>query len=734
MVRPPANPLRSAALLLTCWLAAGLSTGCLPGGTDRTDKLAAIARWEDRRLAPQDSLTTMLADRDAHVRLAAVRAAGLIGRDDVLSPMIDLREDPSQTVRTQTLFSLGLLADTLAVPVLAEATTDRRAAIRQAALRGLAHVPNRGAALLAAAAAGTPADQAAAWDALRDQSERVPRENLVRALQGGLMSSDPDVQWRVLRCVERLPDSTLVPLVIPAARSDRVQVRVHAYRALARLGGAAARSAVLLSASDHAFGDRRGHRVDIAACRALGTLAAAAPPEQMPAVAAFLIERAGDPSPHVAMAALEAMARCVAEQPLPDEAAQQESLLPVWRIRMARAARQRMDHPEAGVRAAAVTARAALRGIGSLADFRPRLNSEESAHVMAALTRAVGDLCRDPDGSLRPFLGSLLFDAPVDSVLPPQPWLRHGLVAAAALDALATNEVCDDHHRWQTLVDLMMRAVMPGATDHEQVLAATALGHLGGHPDDATARGVVGVARRATGPWRSDLQLAALECLEEMFDAPDSVWTPGETATAETRLLLSSAFDDPDVRIRLAARRTATQTGLLPEALIPTEASLRATLPAVVRSPAQPPVALPCDAPRVQGTTSRGSFTLELKPDVAPNTCAMFLDLVDKGFYDGLTFHRVVPDFVVQGGDPTGTGWGGPGYTIRSEWSDLPYRRGMVGIAHSGKDTGSCQWFVTLSEQPHLTGRYTIFAEVVQGLEIFDGMQPGDTFSLAVAR
>jgi peptidyl-prolyl cis-trans isomerase B (cyclophilin B) len=143
-------------------------------------------------------------------------------------------------------------------------------------------------------------------------------------------------------------------------------------------------------------------------------------------------------------------------------------------------------------------------------------------------------------------------------------------------------------------------------------------------------------------------------------------------------------------------------------------------------------VATPFKAPKVRGTTARGEFEITLRADVAPNTCAMFLDLVRGEFYAGLTFHRVVPDFVVQGGDPTGTGWGGPGYTIRSEWSPLPYGRGAVGIAHSGKDTGGCQWFVTLSEQPHLVGRYTVFGAITRGLEVFDGMQPGDTFDLAV--
>jgi len=80
--------------------------------------------------------------------------------------------------------------------------------------------------------------------------------------------------------------------------------------------------------------------------------------------------------------------------------------------------------------------------------------------------------------------------------------------------------------------------------------------------------------------------------------------------------------------------------------------------------------------------------------------------------------HRVVPDFVIQDGDPTGTGSGGPGYTIRCEYNQLRYEAGMVGMALSGKDTGGSQWFVTLSPQPHLNGRYTIFAEVTRGLDV----------------
>ena len=118
--------------------------------------------------------------------------------------------------------------------------------------------------------------------------------------------------------------------------------------------------------------------------------------------------------------------------------------------------------------------------------------------------------------------------------------------------------------------------------------------------------------------------------------------------------------------------------------------------------------------------TSRGTIDIRLLPDKAPVTVANFVHLVRSGFYNGLTFHRVVPGFVIQGGDPRGDGWGGPGYTIPCEYSDVPYNRGTVGIAHAGKDTGGSQFFITHTPQPHLNGRYTVFGQVVKGMEIVD--------------
>jgi peptidyl-prolyl cis-trans isomerase B (cyclophilin B) len=124
--------------------------------------------------------------------------------------------------------------------------------------------------------------------------------------------------------------------------------------------------------------------------------------------------------------------------------------------------------------------------------------------------------------------------------------------------------------------------------------------------------------------------------------------------------------------------------------------------------------------------TNRGEIKFELYQDVAPLTVLNFIDLARSGFYDGLTFHRVVPNFVVQGGCPRGDGWGGPAYYIRCEYSDLPFERGTVGIATSGHDTGGSQFFICHSPQPHLDARYTVFGQVVSGMDVVDQLVIGD--------
>lgn len=123
--------------------------------------------------------------------------------------------------------------------------------------------------------------------------------------------------------------------------------------------------------------------------------------------------------------------------------------------------------------------------------------------------------------------------------------------------------------------------------------------------------------------------------------------------------------------------------------------------------------------------TEYGEIDIELFFDTAPLTVLNFIGLANENFYDGLNFHRVVPNFVIQGGDPRGDGWGGPDYMIRCEYSNERYLRGTVGIATSGKDTGGSQFFITLSPQPRLEGSYTVFGQVISGMEHVDQISYG---------
>ena len=134
-------------------------------------------------------------------------------------------------------------------------------------------------------------------------------------------------------------------------------------------------------------------------------------------------------------------------------------------------------------------------------------------------------------------------------------------------------------------------------------------------------------------------------------------------------------------------------------------------------------------------TTTKGSFTMELLPEAAPLTVDNFVQLAQRSFFNGITIHRVVPNFVIQDGDPRGDGNGGPAqHQIRCEINKVPYDRAAVGMALSGKDTGGSQWFVTHSPQPHLDGGYTVFGRVVLGMNVVDNIIRGDVIRSIVIK
>ncbi len=126
--------------------------------------------------------------------------------------------------------------------------------------------------------------------------------------------------------------------------------------------------------------------------------------------------------------------------------------------------------------------------------------------------------------------------------------------------------------------------------------------------------------------------------------------------------------------------------------------------------------------------TEKGKMIVELLDEDAPQTVANFEKLIKEGYYDGLTFHRVIPNFVIQGGCPQGTGAGGPGYTIKCETANNPnkHQRGSLSMAHAGKDTGGSQFFVCHSPQPHLDGIHTVFGRVTEGIDVVDQISAGD--------
>jgi cyclophilin family peptidyl-prolyl cis-trans isomerase len=119
--------------------------------------------------------------------------------------------------------------------------------------------------------------------------------------------------------------------------------------------------------------------------------------------------------------------------------------------------------------------------------------------------------------------------------------------------------------------------------------------------------------------------------------------------------------------------------------------------------------------------TNVGAIELELFDDDAPKTVQNFLDLAGKGFYDGVIFHRVIPNFMIQGGDPTGTGTGGPGYTFEDEFNDHPVARGALAMANAGPNTNGSQFFVVTTEAaPWLDGKHTVFGQVTNGMDVVD--------------
>lgn len=372
-----------------------------------------------------------------------------------------------------------------------------------------------------------------------------------------------------------------------------------------------------------------------------------------------------------------------------------------------------------GVRAAAIEAAAAwmhqdevraevlrLAADGGLREQElalSKLASSEDPAAEAAVRRAMDS----PEATLRKAAAEAAATLGLSDALDrlagdPQPMVRvsvaERLLAGAAEEGAATDaEFADLGRRFLRDPDPIVRATVLEALVDRPALPAAEL---------ATALG------RSEHDEPLDARLGALHALAARAAA---VAAESEAAMG----LLEAALEDREYLVRREASSALTRLGR-PAGEIGAVTSART-------GPVYAQILEQTDRPRtVQVVTDRGRFEIRLACPEAPLTCLSFVQLAGQGYFDGLRFHRVVPDFVVQTGDPRGDGWGGPGYSLRDEINPLRFGRGAVGMALSGPDTGGSQFFIALAPQPHLDGGYTVFGQVVGDDAVLDQIRQGD--------
>ena len=274
------------------------------------------------------------------------------------------------------------------------------------------------------------------------------------------------------------------------------------------------------------------------------------------------------------------------------------------------------------------------------------------------------------------------------------------LVRGAVLAGLRTAEAVTEN-----------RALAQAAlNDPDAGVRATAVETLTRTGDSSALRILTDAMSKAGGVRDTDVPIAVIAAAEKLRSDPAA------------RTVVETAYRHPNPVVARLARRSLVQNFRMNAAQYPAS-EFRPT-----RSPADY-LALLAEARKpwvATVETPRGSFRIRLAGTSAPMTVMNFVSLAQRGYFNGTAFHRVVPNFVIQDGDPTGTGNGGPGYEIRDELNPIEYGEGTVGMALSGPDTGGSQWFVTHAPQPHLDGIYTVFGQVAAGQDVVERLEQGD--------
>jgi HEAT repeat protein/cyclophilin family peptidyl-prolyl cis-trans isomerase len=624
---------------------------------------------------PTPDLTRLLTDGEARIRRRAALAVGRAGLPEGIDALVPLFSDPDVEVRQMAAFALGLIGDPRAAEPLAAALQDPSPLVQGSAAEALGLVG-------ATAQAGAIGAMAAA----------IVQSGSLAALPSGVDEASrntPSAAFRLaLTALVRLRAyDALAAAVLDGSGQPRVRWWPVAF-ALQRLEDPRALAALVTLAGDpdpytRAF-----------AARGLGAMkhADAVPP---------LLPLASGSDRSVAIEAIRALGR------LGDPAAV-ATLMSV-------AQKPRVD-PHVFLEA--VTALGAPRGEVDPRLFEALLDvlQDRRPAVRAAAIKGLASM--DPEGFVTVLSG-----------LDPDP---HWMVRSALATTLGTLRPEVALPRLRLMLDDQDKRVIPAVLAALAALKASeaapaALERLKAEDPvvRAAAAGVVGDLKPQNGiePLASAYRAGVPDQLYIARTAALSALAKYGPASPQVREILTEALQDRDWSVRVRA------ASLLKE--LDPAGDFRADIrPAPLRQPLEfyssPAAVNPPVSTQVYIETDRGLIQIEMAMLDAPLTVANFVKLAREGFFDGVPFHRVVPDFVVQGGDPRGDGEGGPGYTIRDEINQRPYLRGTVGMALDWADTGGSQFFITHSPQPHLDARYTVFGRVTSGMEIVDQIEQWD--------
>jgi cyclophilin family peptidyl-prolyl cis-trans isomerase/HEAT repeat protein len=635
--------------------------------------LAALLAAADARRFDPAPLREALSHPDPAVRRQGALAAGRIGDGAAVDILLPALHDSVPTVQAAAAFALGLLQDARAIQPLFEMiqTSGQEAAAPQVeAVTAIAKIggDDGARALAEVLASGSPNAANLVVDAAlleaRRLGTRAPLAELVRFTD----ASASDTRWRALYSLARLRAKDGATPLVRALSDPDPQTRTVAARGVTKalLDSAKLDHQNAITALRRLLDDRDAH-IRINALRALASF-------RDSALAAAVVPLVADRDIGVSVQAETTLGVLGGSRALEALRARLASSVFAYR-RQALIAVAQADSA-AGI--------AATSSAASDADWRWRGVAAEVYGAARAHDQLEAQLA-DPDGRVvAQALQMLQRIVPAtDSTLPARArtLLTHAdpAVRSVAADLLARQPTVDDVDR---LVAAYTRAEGDPFND-ARLSAVSALGAIAA----ASANGRVQVASKFVAVTRRpDDYLVRRLAADTLPDTRDA-WGPAlPIVTGKT------AADYRDVARRwLAPALTGTN-------------------------------------PHVTLETDRGTLDIELLPAEAPLTVAAFLELVSRRYFDGTRWHRVVPNFVVQDGDPRGDGWGGPGagFAIRDEVNPVRYQAGTVGMALSGPNTGGSQYFITHSAQPHLDGIYTIFGRVVGGTVVLNAIGQGD--------